>query len=234
MKQLCLFFLVSLVPLAPICATPAPDANTLLSSAVARFMEEETCWAYTQVMRRLDKQEGETISTFDPSKPVEERWTLVKWKGRPPTSAETQRWLKRRQNDAKLREGRSFVDLLDVTRATETRTVGDITYFEVPLKKEMIKNLVPTDKFIASVGVSRAQETVEEFSLRTTSSFRIAGIGEVSSAEGEVLFTRIDGETAPLPALVRTSGSGKALFVKVDRKMEISFLDHRRVAPSRN
>ena len=217
-----------------LAAVARGDAPRALENAVNRFMQDENCWAYTQVIRRLDKKEGETVSTFDPSKPIEQRFALIKWKGRPPTTAESQRWLKRRQNDVKQRDGHSFVELLDVERAKHLRDEGDLEIFAVPLKKEMIKNLVPTDKFIAEVGVSRSRETVEEFSLRTVEPFRIAGIGEVNSAEGDVTFQRIDDRYAPQPTLVRTSGSGSALFVKVDRRVEISFSDHRRVIPSRN
>jgi hypothetical protein len=217
-----------------VCSGLHAETPRNLEAAVEAFMQEENCWAYTQVLRRLDKKEGETVSTYDPSQPLAQRWTLVKWKGRSPSSSEAERWAKRRQAEVKQRDGRSFVELLNVQRARLLRIEGDIEYFEVPLKKEMIKNLVPTDKFIAEVGVSRSRQTVEEFSMRTRESFRIAGIGEVNSAEGEVQFKRIDDRYAPLPALVRTSGSGKALFVKVDRKMEIQFSDHRRVVPDKS
>jgi hypothetical protein len=205
------------------------EGTQSLENAIAKVVNDQDCWAYTQVIRRLDKKEGETISTYDPSKPFAERWSLLQWKGRPPTPVERDRWLKRRQNE---RKQSSFIGLLDISNAKQVGRDGEVDVFEVPLKKEMIKNLVPTDKFVAHVGVDRDRETVEEFSLRTRESFRIAGIGEVDSAEGEVVFKHIDERYVPQPALVRTSGTGRALFVKVDRSMEISFLDHRRVVPA--
>lgn len=207
------------------------EAPVLLSTAVKKLVNEDDRWAYTQVMRRTDKDDPATVAKFDPTRPAGQQWQLVKLKGRTPTSAEADRWCRRRCGEVNQTDGRALVDLLDLDRARVADETGTRVRYEVPLKKNTIAR-VPTENFVAFAEVDRADESLLRFSVVLRQAIRlIGGVAEIQSAQGDVFFTPVgEGSTeGSRPNRIVASGSGKALFRNVNRSAEIIYTDQRRV-----
>ncbi len=205
------------------------EAPYLLSTAMHKLASEDGQWAYTQVMRRTDRIEPATVARFDPSRPSGDQWELITLKGRTPSDAEAARWCNRRGRESKRTDGAALIELLDLDQARiSTESAGHVRY-EVPLKKSTVARL-PTENFVAFVDVNRADESLKKFSfvLRATVKL-IGGMAEIQSAQGEVTFNSIDQSESTRPTRITASGTGQALFKKVNRSAEIIYTDQRRV-----
>jgi hypothetical protein len=205
------------------------DSPSLLATAVQKLADDDDCWAYTQVYRRTDQEVGETVARFDPSKPAGSQWQLIKYRGRTPTASEAERYCQRRAKEGNRSDGRAVADLLDVDHATVTeQSVGKIRY-EVPLKKSAIGK-VPTENFVVYADVDPVGASLQRFIVVLKQSIRLlGGIAEIQSASGEVQFQSLDESESSRPTFVSASGTGQALFKKMNRSAEIIFKDQRRV-----
>lgn len=205
------------------------EAPALLAAAIQTLAMEDDQWAFTQVMRRTDRASGDTVARFDPSKPEGEKWELIKLRGRAPSDAEANRWCKRRSGEVSQSDGRALTDLLDLENASIAVDTNTSVRFKVPLKKNIIAR-VPTENFIAYVEVDPNDQSIQRFSVFLRQAIRLAGgAAEIRSAQGEVTFQTVDQSTSTRPTRVTASGSGQALFKKVNRSGEIIYTDQRRV-----
>jgi hypothetical protein len=201
----------------------------LLVRALEKLVMEEEKWAYTQVIRRGDKPNAETIARFDPSKPAAEQWQLVKLRGKTPSPAEAEKWCKRRTQEITDREARALVQVLDLDRARVTASAGEAITYEIPLKKNAIKR-VPAENFVVFADVHSADQSVLRFAFQLRQAFRlIGGAAEVQAAEGEVIFKPTPDGATTRPSYAVASGSGQVLIKKINRRAEVFYVDQRRV-----
>ncbi len=222
------------IRIALVCCTFSPllvhaEPPALLVSAFQTLAREDDQWAFTQVMRRTDRAGGDTIARFDPSKPTGEKWELIQLRGRTPSNAEADRWCKRRSSEVSQSDGRALTDLLDLENASVALQTSTSVRFKVPLKKNTIAR-VPTENFIAYVEIDPKDQSIQRFSVFLRQAIRLAGgAAEIRSAQGEVTFQTVDQSASTRPTRITASGSGQALFKKVNRSGEIIYTDQRRV-----
>ncbi|PTY06371.1 hypothetical protein DB347_13165 [Opitutaceae bacterium EW11] len=204
-------------------------APALLATAVQKLVEQDDQWAYTQVYRRADKPEAETIARFDPSRPAGAHWELLKLRGKTPTSAEASKWCERREKQVNQSDARAAVDLLDIDQAKVAEETGTKVRYEVPLKDVTIGR-IPAANFIVFAEVDREDQSLQRFSIFLRQAIRfVGGIAAIESAQGEVVFTSLDESAATRPTHIVASGTGQALFKRVNRSAEIIYTDQRRV-----
>jgi len=205
------------------------ETPPLLATAMQKLVNEDDQWAYTQVIRRTDREGGDTVARFDPTKPQGEKWELIKLKGKAPTNAEADRWCRRRGGEVSQTDGRALTDLLDLEHASIASETPTSVRFKVPLKKNVIAR-VPTENFIAFAEIDRGDESIQRFSIFLRQSVRlIGGAAEIQSAQGVVTFQAVDETACMRPAKIVASGTGQALFKKVNRSAEIIYTNQRRV-----
>lgn len=205
-------------------AAPAP-----LSTAVAKLIEAEDDWAYTQVIRRGDRPNAETIARFDPSKPREAQWQLVKLRGKVPSSSEAERWCRRRAQEITQTDGRALVELLDLENATVEAESSEAVRYEIPLKKNALKR-VPSENFVVYAEVARDDHTIQRFTFELKQAIRlIGGAAQIEKAQGELLFRPLQEGEPARPVYASASGQGQALFKKVKRSAEVFYIDQFRV-----
>lgn len=215
------------------CAFVTPvvraEIPSLLAAAMQKLVTEDDQWAYTQVIRRTDREGGDTVARFDPSKPQGAKWELIKLRGKAPSNAEADRWCRRRGGEVSQTDGRALADLLDLEHASITVETPTSVRFKVPLKKNTIAR-VPTENFIAFAEIDRGDQSIVRFSIFLRQAVRlIGGAAEIQSAQGEVTFQTVDESACTRPTRIIASGSGQALFKKVNRSAEILYTDQRRV-----
>ncbi|HEU5080789.1 MAG TPA: hypothetical protein VFT72_16370 [Opitutaceae bacterium] len=199
-----------------------------LSSAMQKLAAGDDDWAYTQVFRRTDCSTGDTVARFDPSKPAGSQWQLLKLRGRTPTEAEAAKWCRRREQDVNQTDSRALVELLDLEHARILSQDTEHASFEIPLKKNTIAH-IPAENFVAYADVDCEQAALEKLSIVLRQTVRlIGGIAQIQTAKGEMVFKSV-GEDGTRPAYIVASGSGQALFRKLNRSAEIIFTDQRRV-----
>lgn len=216
-----------------VCGLFAPlvhaSAPALLTAAVQKLVAEDDQWAYTQTYRRADKPDAETIARFDPTRPTGAQWELIKLRGRSPSSSEAAKWCERRQKQVSQSDARAAVDLLDIEQARVAEEDGARVRYEVPLKDVTIGR-IPAANFIVFAEVDRADQSLRRFSIYLRQAIRfIGGIAEIQSAQGEVVFTSVGQGDSTRPTRIIASGTGQALFKKVNRAAEIIYTDQRRV-----
>jgi hypothetical protein len=209
--------------------SPAQAAPELLTAAVAKLVEAEAEWAYTQVIRRADKPQAETIARFDPTKPREAQWELVKLRGKVPSSSEAEKWCRRRAQEITKSDGLMLVELLDLEKARVANESETQVRFEIPLKKNALKR-VPAENFVVYADVARDDLEIQRFSFLLRQSIRlIGGAAHIEKAQGEVIFRTIENGEPTRPVYASASGHGQALFKKVSRSAEVFYIDQRKV-----
>lgn len=205
------------------------DVPTLLATAMQKLVTEDDQWAYTQVIRRTDREGGDTVARFDPTKPNGEKWELLQLRGHAPSNAEAGRWCRRRGGEINQTDGRVLAELLDLDRATVAVETPTSIRFKVPLKKNTIAR-VPTENFVAFAEISRADQSIQRFSIFLRQAVRlVGGAAEIQTAQGEVTFHTMDESACTRPTRIVASGTGQALFKRVNRSAEILYTDQRRV-----
>ncbi len=205
------------------------DTPELLNTAMGKLVAGDDEWAYTQIFRRTDRTGEDTVARFDPSKPAQQQWELVKLHGRVPTAAECEKWCAKREQGGAQTDGRAMVDLLDLPRATVAEEDEHRVRFEIPLKKNTIGR-VPTENFIAYAEVDRNERALQRFSIVLKQSIRlIGGMAEISTAQGDVFFKSFGEPDTTRPSYISASGSGQALFHHISRSAEVIYEDQHRV-----
>lgn len=209
----------------------ATDAQrAMFAEALGKLGADEDRWAYTETSRGLDDKHVSVVR-FDPSKTGDERATLLKIDGKPPTPAAVAKWRDEgRDAPATLSELppiRDLIDLDDVrVYAEETAAV----VFELPLRSD--NKEFPADKFQALFRVNKTTRGFEDFSVKLRESFRVAGVVKVTDAGMEARFQSLDPAQAPQPVLFKAGGAVRVLLVRYGRSFEATREDFKPVEPA--
>lgn len=216
-------------------ATVAPAAvPPLLDAAVKKLQADENRWAFTQTTqvydRKGEREDGATVERFDPSQPPDAQWTLLQIEGREPTAREERSWRKRKEREMKRREEKSLGEVMDLENAREVERYDGQVVFEVPLQPGASRRL-PSEKFAVLMSVNETGETLQEFMLKTTDSFRALGVAKVDRIEIKADFASIDPQYVPQPRRIVATGTGRLLFFPFGATAEITWSDFKRVKP---
>lgn len=201
----------------------------LFFAALAKVGLDADCWAYTESSRSPDDDHTTTVR-FDPSKPPEERSTLLKVDGKGPKAAYLQQW-RNEGHSAAMGMGdlpalSSIIDVNDVRVYSEETTA---VVFELPVKAS--NSEFPADRFQARFRVNKTLRGFEDFSVKLRGSMRVAGIAKLTDAGLEARFQSFDPALAPQPVLLMMGGGIRVLFVRVSRAYEVTRVDFKRVVP---
>lgn len=208
-----------------------PEDKQLFFDALGKVGLDVDVWAYTENSRSFDDRV--LTIRFDPSKPPEERCTLLRVDGKVPKAALLQQW---RNEGHGAHEGlgelpalASIVDTNDV-RIYSNETAAVV--FELPVKAS--NSEFPADKFQARFRVNKTSHGFEDFSVKLRESMRVVGIAKVTDAGLEARFQTFDPALVPQPVFLKMGGGVRVFFVKVSRALEVTRTDFKRVAPFQN
>jgi len=206
----------------------ATDAQrTLFEEAFEKIGAESDRWAYTETTRRAG--EKKTVSTrIDPSKPEQQRCTLVSIGGKSPTADELRRWRETGGDDTdplgELRDLRNSIDRTDLRIfADEVAAI----VFELPVPSTSAD--FPSDKLQAIFRVNKTTRALEDIIVKLREPMRFSGVVKVTEAGLEARFKTLDPAYPPQPVLLRGGGSVRVLFAKISRDFETTRTDFQRV-----
>jgi hypothetical protein len=207
------------------------EQRTLFERALGQLGADEDHWAYTETVQNTEDK-GETEVRVDPSKPDEERCTLLKVNGKLATPEDLRKWREAGRDDRAPLGGlpplESFVDLADL-RVLEV-DAGAIV-FEAPLRVAH-EGLSP-ENFQALFRVNKASRDFESISIQIREAVRVAKLTKLTEAGIRMKFGSIDPAFPSQPVWIRTGGAARMLLIKVTSVVETTRSDFRRVEPYR-
>lgn len=209
--------------------TASAAQRELFQDAMGKIGLDADEWAFTETSRSFDDAPVTTVR-YDPSKPLEERCTLLKVDGKAPKAAFLNQWRLAPRLPAPglgdLPPLSSVVDVNDLRiHSVETTSV----VFELPVKS--LGAEFPAEKFVARFRVNKALRGFEDFSVKLREPMRIAGIASMTDAGLEARFQTPDPTLAPQPVYLKMGGGARVLLVKVSRSVEVTRTDFKRVVP---
>jgi hypothetical protein len=205
---------------------------SLLTEAVTRWSGERHSWAFTQRVKEFDGGEirQERVETFDPSRPENKRWALLKVDGRAPTSDEWTAWDKRK-NKKRRRDPKPLMEYFDFARARLIRDEGATAVYELPLRNTSAW-LFPADKVELQLAVNRQSRAVERVDARINEPFKVAlGLARVLDFELDLVMQPVEGAGAGDPAAASPDGTMRAVVNKFGQRVEYNWSEFRRVTP---
>ncbi|HTZ22336.1 MAG TPA: hypothetical protein VMC06_15745 [Opitutaceae bacterium] len=226
-------------------ASPILDdaRRALLEDALARIAADSERWAYTETSLAnvtKGKNQGEKVVRYDPSRPYDEQYTLLKIDGQPPTAeqiahyrqTQEKRRRERAERERKGLPGHALGDLVDLTHATVvTEDAAKIT-FEVPLRAQGNRRF-PPEKFRVLARLDKEHRALENVAVRLREPWRTAVVVKIKSGELNADFTTVDPKYAPLLTGVQADGAGSILFIPIGGSFDLRRTEIQRVKPYR-
>lgn len=204
----------------------------LLTEAVTRWSGERDYWAFTQRVKEFDGEEvkQERVETFDPSRPENKRWALLKLDGRAPTADEWAAWDKRK-NKKRKRDPKPLVEYFDFEHARVIREEGKSVLYDLPLRSGA-GWLFPADKIDLQLLINRETRAVEKVDARINEPFKVAlGLARVLDFELELAMQPVEGRAPADPAGTKPDGTVHAVVNKFGQRVEYSWNEFKRVTP---
>jgi len=214
----------------PSCAKA--ETPELLQTALDALVAEDDHWAYTMTTRDLKGKEGTTIEVFDPSQPPETQWSLVQWKGKPPSEDFVRSWRKKKIKEQEKEESEdSMGDLMDIDKAYLKSSEGGISFFEVPLRKgNQSKLSAKACRLLFTV--DERKKAVTRIELVSVQDFRVAAVARIKAFGLRIAFTEVDPAHLPAVSRVEVEVKGRAFgLFRFHQQQEILLTEHRRVKP---
>jgi hypothetical protein len=228
-------------------APPSPlmdDARrSLLEDALTRIAADSERWAYTEISFTSDtkgKNKGEKVVRYDPSKPYEQQYDLLKIDGQPPTAnqiaqyrrTQEKRRREREQRELKGQPGRSLGDLVDLAHATIFAEDAAKITFEVPLRRQGNWRF-PPEKFRVLARLDKERRALENVAVQLREPWRTAVVVKIKSGDLNADFTTVDPKFAPVLTRVQAEGAGSVLFFPIGGSFDFRRTDIQRVKPYR-
>jgi hypothetical protein len=211
------------------------EAPALLDQAIRKLMADVDHWAYTETTQKFGSsgkpEGGPTVERFDPSKPAEQEWQLIRYQGHAPSDSELRYWKRQKESEMKHRGEKSLGDVLDLDHAVLASQTDATATFRVPILKDASKRF-PADKLEVFMNVDKRLGALTSFALKPKAPFRIAGVVRVESGDLEGRLDVVKDNTTP--ALVWWKGSGKLRvlgIIPIGIGREASYAEFKRVTP---
>ena len=226
---------------APLLPPVGGAPRTLLEDALAQIAADAERWAYTETTLTKDTKgnsKGEKIVRYDPSKPYDEQYTLLKIDGQPPTESQLAKYRRtqekkrrdRAQRELKGLPGRSLGELVDLAHATVVEEDAAKITLEVPLRQQ--DNLrFPPEKFRVLARLDQARPSFENVAVRLREPLRTAVVVKLKSGELNADFTRVHPQFAPALTGLHAAGAGSVLFFPIRGSFDLRRTDFQRVKP---
>lgn len=212
-------------------AHAAPDARTLLATAVSKWADDVNGWTFVQHVRerQRDGTDQVRVERFHPSRPDAQRWELISIDGRTP-SAEQQRAFDARKNRKPRKRIAEPLRYIDFDRIAVLGETDETVSLEVPLRGDL-SFFIPFEAVAVRVEIDRETATLRRLDVGLRHEMRIAfGLARVSrldlqfEIEPESGGSLKTGGTPGIPA-VRAS----AVMLRFGRRAEISWSGFERV-----
>jgi hypothetical protein len=227
--------LIALLLLTPSCARTAGDSSpSLLESAVDSWLGERDHWAFTQHAVEYDGGVAhERLERYDPSRPGNARWTLLKVDGQPPTAQQRESWAKKKFKKHRRRFEAPLGDYFDFAHAKVLFETPRVVRYQVPLRTD--KNwLFPVDKVNVLVTVNKETHGLEHLTADVREPFKVLlGLAKITDGELDLTFNSADDESAG-PGSAQPTGSARVAVSKLGERAEFTWSDFKRVTPARS
>lgn len=231
------FFLPALIILLPLAACVAADADALKERIIAhaRTVTPED-YSYTRTVR-TESNEGEkkeervVIERFDPSKALDQRWTLVSIDGKPPTADQLtihRKELPKRRLAYYGRVAGYFGKPATSTTDAKGRTI--FRFASLPKETVMVNDSDLSANATGEVVVDTSGATpfAEEVRFSSTKPIRVKLIAKIERLETMTRYRLMpDGKPVPIESTSDTVGSmlGKEGRIHI----KVAYTDHRAV-----
>ena len=193
-------------------------------------------YAYTRTVRTEqiggDKTEASVlIERWDPTKPAEQRWTLVSVDGRPPTAEEMKSYTKslpKRRQAYYGRVARYFAK--PATTAIDARGRTVFRFAALPKETVMVadSDISANATGEAIVNASGAVPFLEEVRFRSTKASRVKLVAKIESFETMTRY-RLMPDGKPVPVELESEMRGSMLGQQGRIRTRIVYSEHRAV-----
>jgi hypothetical protein len=213
----------------------AAEAPPLLERAVEDWLGERDHWAFTQRAVEYDNDgPRERLERFDPSKPGDQRWTLLAIDGQPPTDAQRAAWAKKKFKKNRRRFDQPLGDYFDFAGAKLLSETPELMRYEVPLRTDK-SWLFPIDKVRVTVTVNKQTKALEHLSANVREPFKVLlGIARILGGDVDLSFLNLDADVAPAPESTQPTGTAKVTVTRFGERVEFTWSDFKRVSPTAN
>ena len=210
-------------------AAPAPS---LLEQAVERWLGERDHWAFTQRAVEYDNgQPRERLERYDPSRPGDERWTLLAINGRVPTSEEHAAWAKKKFKKNRRKIDTPIGDFFDFADAKVVGQTDKVVRYEIPLRRD--RNwLFQADKVSVIVSINRETRALEHLSASVREPVKVLlGLARITAGKADLSFLNFDDDAVPGPESAQPTGSARVSVYRFGEQIEFTWSDFKRVPP---
>ena len=211
-------------------AAPAPPS--WLEQAVENWLGERDHWAFTQ--RAVEYEDGkprERLERYDPSRPGNQRWTLLAINGRMPTPEEHAAWARKKFKKNPRKIDTPIGDFFDFNDAKILSQTDKLVHYEVPLRRD--KNwLFQTDKVKVVVTVNKETRALEHLNASVREPVKVLlGLARITAGKADLSFLNFDEDAPPGPESTQPTGTARVSVYKFGERVEFTWSDFKRVSP---
>lgn len=223
---------VPLLLLATALGTASPVPFSVFQHAVEERLGTSDRWAFTQRVRESDQgRHRERLERYDPSQPLERRWTLLAVDGRTPTAEQQGEWARWKARRIGPQTAPAPLDYLDLDQARRLEDDGHHASWEVPLRSSH-RWLFPVEKIRVRVTIDLATGTLERLTAEVREPFRVLlGLARITDGILDLSFPEpaVGGPANP----VGPQGSAQVSLTRLGGQAEFSWSDFTPVGPPR-
>ena len=197
-----------------------------------KWLGERDHWAFTQrAVEYEDGQPRERLERYDPSRPGNERWTLLAINGHLPTPQQRAEWAKKKFRKNRRRIDTPIGDFFDFEDARLLSDSGRLAHYEVPLRRD--KNwLFQTDKVKVVVSVNKETQALEHLAADVREPVKVLlGLAKITDGKLDLSFLNFDDDARPGPESAQPTGSARVVVSKFGERAEFTWSDFKRVSP---
>jgi hypothetical protein len=208
----------------------------MLEQAIEHWLGERDHWAFTQ--RAVEWDDGkarERLERYDPSKPGDERWTLLAIDGHLPTAEEHAAWAKKKFKKHHRRFDSPIGEYFDFDEAKVVEENRKVVRYEVPLRHD--KNwLFEADKVRVLVTVNKETRALEHLTAQVREPVRVLlGLAKITAGALDLSFLNFDSDAPAGPESAQPTGSARVIVSKkFGDRAEFTWSDFKRVVPNSN
>jgi hypothetical protein len=210
----------------------AEGSPSLLEQAVENWLGERDHWAFTQRAVEYDGDKPrERLERYDPSRPGNERWTLLAINGQPPTAEQHAAWAKKKFRRKPRRIESPLGDLFDFQDAKLVTQTAKTVQYEVPLRRDK-KWLFETDKVKVLVSVNKETRALEHLTANVREPVKVLlGFAKITDGKLDLSFLNFDDDANAGPESAQPTGTARITVSKMGERAEFTWSEFKRVSP---